>query len=320
MKNNNYDSFHGIFTALITPFDTENNNINFSELAYLINFQIENNANGILLLGSTSESQSLSEKEKLDIVDLSLDIIEKKIPVIIGINYNDTSYACYITNKFLSILKKKNYTNKDACFLVNNPSYNRPTEDGIFLHFSKIHDEVSDFPILIYNIPSRAIFDLKNDFLKKIFSKLDLVIGIKDCSSDILRVSELSIWAEKYFNNSKKLRLFCGDDAYFFNHLINGGCGCISVLSNIFVSHMRRLYDFFINKNFESALSIYKKFIPIIHASLKDSNPSVIKYLMSSEFGTKDYLRPPLLSSKEENKILLKNEYEKLKSILNSYK
>ncbi|MFN9938167.1 MAG: dihydrodipicolinate synthase family protein, partial [bacterium] len=86
MKNNNYDSFHGIFTALITPFDTENNNINFSELAYLINFQIENNANGILLLGSTSESQSLSEKEKLDIVDFSLDIIEKKIPVIIGIN------------------------------------------------------------------------------------------------------------------------------------------------------------------------------------------------------------------------------------------
>jgi len=305
-------NFSGVFTALATTFDNENEEINFSEIISLINYQIENNIGGILLLGSTAETQSLTDEEKIKLLDFALDEINKRVPVMIGLNYNGTNNAIKIAEKFLAIIKKHNYTKDNLAFLVNNPSYNKPSEDGIFLHFQKIHDEIAPYPMIIYNIPSRSIIDLKNHFLKRLFLNLENIIGIKDCSGDPYRIFELSEWVNKSLK--RKVSLFCGDDGLFLNNLINGGCGLISVCSNLYPSEMQEIYNYFRSKNYEESIELNKRFIPMFNALFVESNPSPLKYLMSLKFGTQNFLRPPLIPVSQNSEILLKDVFNRIEN------
>jgi 4-hydroxy-tetrahydrodipicolinate synthase len=311
----NFEKFKGVFTALVTPFDREKDTVSESDLAQLIENQIENGVNGILLLGSTSEASTLSEQERLHILEFSLEVIRKRVPVMIGINFNDTRYAAELTEKFSEILKKFSYSESDASFLVNNPSYNKPTEDGMFAHFEAVHDAANPFPLFIYNIPSRSIFDLKNEFLKRLFINLERVIGLKDCSGDLNRVFELKEWVEMK-SKCKKLHLFCGDDNLFLPHFINGGCGVISVCSNLLPEKMSEMWKFLESGNFSEAVKIHKQLMPFFKNLFVEPNPSPVKYLMSIKFGIENILRLPLLSVSEKNSIMLKQMLDDLNKIL----
>lgn len=303
MIKNNFEKFKGVFTALITPFDERNDKIAFSDIASLIHSQIDGGVNGLLLLGSTSEAPTLSEEEKCQILQFALEIIDKRVPVMIGINYNDTAYAASITKKFVKILKEKGHS--DASFLVNSPSYNKPKEDGIFAHFEEIHNSASDFPLFVYNIPSRSIADLTNNFLKKVFTKLERFVGLKDCSGQINRVFELESWANENLQN-KKLHLFCGDDNLFFSHFVNGGCGVISVCSNLLPIQMSQMWNFLESGNLNEAAKIHRKLMPVFDALFIEPNPSPLKYLMSKKFGIQNLFRLPLLPVSEFSSEILK--------------
>jgi 4-hydroxy-tetrahydrodipicolinate synthase len=253
----------------------------------------------------------MSESEKLQLVDFALEIIEKRVPVMIGINYNDTKYASEFAKKITKILEKYNFDQENASFLVNNPSYNKPSENGIFAHFKEIHDSIEKFPMLIYNIPSRSIFDLKNEFLKKIFIELDRVIGIKDCSSDLNRVFELKEWASENLKN-KKLNLFCGDDILFLPHFINGGCGVISVCSNLFPEKMSQMSHYLNNDEFKKASEVHLELMPLFSGLFIEPNPAPVKFLMNLKFGTKNLLRLPLMQICEKNEKILQDLFSKI--------
>ena len=297
-----YDKFQGVFTALVTPFDVESGKISFSDLANLINSQIDSGIQGLLLLGSTSEASTLSEDEKVELLESSLQIIEKRVPVMIGLNYNDTAYAVKMAKKFCSIVKKFNFSPLEAALLVNPPSYNKPKEEGVFAHFDEIHD-ACDLPIFVYNIPSRSIFDLKNHLLMRLF-ELERIIGLKDCSGDLMRVFELKKNEECF--EKKKLYFFAGDDNTSLFHFINGGCGVISVTSNAFPKEMSEMFRFLKEREYTKAAEIHLKLMPFFQAFFIEPNPSPIKYALSLKAGIQNVLRLPLLPVSGESSVIIK--------------
>ena len=254
----------GVITALVTPFD-DNGKINYDKLEELIEFQIQNGAAGIVLLGTTGESPTITKEEKEKIISVGIKAVSGRIPVIVGAGSNDT--ACAVEN-----CKKAASLGADA-LLVLTPYYNKTNTEGMIRHFSTIADSVSS-PVIIYNVPSRTGCSVDITALG-VLVQHDNIIGIKEASGSISYAAK----AAQFINDG--FCMYCGNDDIIIPMLALGAVGAISVASNIIPGKLTSMVENFKSGDHPAALETANKFLPFICALFEEVNPIPVKEAMN---------------------------------------
>ena len=255
--------FKGSFTALITPF--KDGKFDENSFRSIIDFQLNSGTHGLVPTGTTGESPTLSHEEHIRIVEVCIEQANKKAPVIAGTGSNSTEEAIYLT-------KHAEKAGADAALVVT-PYYNKPSQEGLLQHFTKIANSV-DIPIIIYNIPGRSIVDMTNETMAKLF-KIKNIVGVKDATGDIPRV---------YFTKNEvgsDYNLLSGDDATTLAFLTYGGHGAISVTSNIAPKLCSDFHNLCMDKKFHEASLINDCLMPLHKALFLESSPGPVKYAAS---------------------------------------
>lgn len=256
--------FEGSGVALVTPFN-EDLSINYDKLKELIHFHLENNTDAIILCGTTGESATLSIDEFKEIVSFTVKEVNKKIPVIVGSGSNNTSIA----------VKKSVIAQELGAdgLLVVTPYYNKCTDDGLYLHYKEINDNVN-IPIILYNVPSRTCVNINMDVLIKL-SKLKNIRALKEACPDLSRVSKELLQLPNDFY------IYSGNDDLTLPILSLGGKGVISVIANIYPSQMHNLCKSCFNNNFREARKIHFDNLNLMNLLFCEVNPVPIKSAMN---------------------------------------
>jgi len=271
--------FEGSIVALITPMN-DKGFICRDSLKRIINYHIESKTSAIVSVGTTGESSTLSRKEHIDLIMLTLDLAKGKIPIIAGTGSNSTSEAISLT---------KNFENSgiSACLTVT-PYYNKPTQEGLFQHFKAISESTKLMQIL-YNVPARTGCDLLPSTIKKL-SKFKNIIGIKEASGDLSRVNEINQLIER-----KNFLLISGDDSTALDFIHLGGNGVISVTANIAAKEMSKMCRLALANKFREASNINKKLSDLHKVLFYEPNPIPIKWAAKRlNLIKNDFLRLPM--------------------------
>lgn len=256
--------FEGSGVALVTPFN-EDLSINYDKLKELIHFHLENNTDAIILCGTTGESATLSIDEFKEIVSFTVKEVNKKIPVIVGSGSNNTSIA----------VKKSVIAQELGAdgLLVVTPYYNKCTDDGLYLHYKEINDNVN-IPIILYNVPSRTCVNINMDILIKL-SKLKNIRALKEACPDLSRLSKELLQLPNDFY------IYSGNDDLTLPILSLDGKGVISVIANIYPSQMHNLCKSCFNNNFKEARKIHFNNLNLMNLLFCEVNPVPIKSAMN---------------------------------------
>lgn len=284
----------GAFTALITPFK-ENNKLDLDCLAKFVEFQISSGINGLVPAGSTGEAVCLDENEHLELIRTTVNVTQKRVPVIAGIGSNDTA-------KSIRLGKNAAKAGADAVLAVL-PFYNRPPNRGIIAHFKAIAAAVN-LPLLVYNVPKRTASDITIDAIKEL-ATVDNIFGIKDASGDLSRVS-----AYKQ-NIGKNFLQFCGEDHITDEYYQLGGNGSISVISNIIPKDWAKIYSLSKDGN-SKAQTIFNYWKELLGVLACDTNPIPIKYAVHKIGFCKEVYRLPLVPLTVEDKTKIDTYLKKL--------
>ena len=224
----------GLGVAIITPFK-EDFSVDFRALTKLINHVIDGGVDYIVSLGTTGESVVLNDQEKTSVVEHTINTVEKRVPICLGIGGNDTMA---IVDK----IKKTNFSNISAILSVS-PYYNKPSQEGIFLHY-KLISESSSVPIILYNVPGRTSSNIEASTTLKLASKFSNIIGIKEASGDLSQISQI------IKNKPKNFNVVSGDDDLTNQIIKNGGDGVISVVGQCLPELFSKMVHEALNKNF----------------------------------------------------------------------
>ena len=280
--------FFGSIPALITPFNKDE--VDYDSFQKIIEWSIEQGSHGFVPCGTTGESPTLSHDEHKNVVDVCIKIVDKRVPVIAGTGSNNTIEAIEFT-------KYAEESGADGALIVT-PYYNKPTQEGLYLHYKKIA-ESTNLPIIIYNIPSRSIVDMSIETMVEL-SKIKNIIGVKDATNDLFR---------PLLTRTKIKKDFCylsGEDGTALAYLIQGGNGCISVTANIAPKLCSELHNHWKNKEIDKALQINLKLAKIHHALFIESSPGPVKYAAELLNLCSAETRLPLAPIKESTKLIIK--------------
>tara|TARA_Y100001970_G_scaffold285502_1_gene405454 strand:- start:1077 stop:1958 length:882 start_codon:yes stop_codon:yes gene_type:complete len=282
--------FKGSNVALITPFT--NNKVDEEKYIKIINFHLENGTNGLVPVGTTGESPTLSHDEHQRLIELCIKESNGKIPVIAGTGSNSTEEA-------ISLTKHAENAGADGSLIVT-PYYNKPTQEGLYQHYKAINDNCG-IPIIIYNIPSRSVIDMSVETMARLF-ELKNIVGVKDATGDLNRVDQQKIKMGKEF-----IQLTGNDDnAFEFNK--RGGVGTISVTANIapkMCSDFQKFSKSTNQKEIQEAEILDKKLQPLHKNLFIESNPSPVKYIAKLMGLCDDAVRLPLVTCTENTKKIL---------------
>lgn len=287
--------FEGVGVALTTPF--ANNKVNLEALKAHVNFLLENNAQAIIVNGTTAESPTLTTDEKERILKTVIDLVDKRVPVIAGTGTNDTekSIQASIQAKALGA---------DAIMLIT-PYYNKTNQRGLVKHFEAITDAVK-LPVVLYNVPSRTNMTIEPETVE-ILSQHPYIVALKDATNDFEYLEEV-----KKRIDTNSFALYSGNDDNVVEYYQRGGQGVISVIANVIPKEFQALYD-----AQQSGLDIQDQFKPIgtlLSALSVDINPIPIKALTSYlEFGNYE-LRLPLVSLEDTDTKVLREAYDTFKA------
>ena len=279
--------FKGAHTALITPF--KGGQIDEESFRSFIDFQISEGIHGLVPVGTTGESPTLSHEEHKLAVELCVQQADKRVPIIAGTGSNNTEEAIDLTRHAES-------AGADAALVVT-PYYNKPTQKGLYSHFEAISKNTK-LPIIIYNIPGRSIVDMSTETMKSLF-KIENIVGVKDATSNIPRVYESKTVIGENFNQ------LTGDDATTLAFMTYGGHGSISVTSNIAPKLCSQFMQLCLNKDFAEAAKINDKLMPLHHALFVESSPGPVKYAASKLGLCGEEIRLPLTLISDETKVLV---------------
>ncbi|KIE58046.1 dihydrodipicolinate synthase [Methylacidiphilum kamchatkense Kam1] len=282
----------GTYTAIITPF--QNGQIDRKALERLLEYQIENRIDGIVPVGTTGESPTLSYEEHIEMIRLSAEIVEKRLKIFAGTGSNSTAEAIHLT-------KEAEKIGVDGVLLVS-PYYNRPSQEGLFRHFSAIATSTS-LPILLYNIPSRCGVDIAVDTVKRLVEKNKNIVGIKEAGGNVDRVSQLVQELAGDFS------ILSGDDALTLPFLSVGAVGVISVASNLFPKPVAALVRLFLEGKPFEARQLHQTLYPLFRDLMIETNPVPVKTALAMEGLTDLEFRLPLAPLQPQN-------LEKLKTTL----
>jgi 4-hydroxy-tetrahydrodipicolinate synthase len=290
--------FKGSNVALITPF--KDNNLDEENYIKLINFHLENNTNGLVPAGTTGESPTLSHREHEKVIELCINEVKGKIPVIAGTGSNSTEEAVALT-------KHAEKAGADGALVVT-PYYNKPTQEGLYQHYKAINDN-TNLPIIIYNIPSRCVIDMSVDTMARLF-ELKNIAGVKDATGDLNRLDQ----------TIKKLGpefiQLTGEDGLAFEFNKRGGVGIISVTANIapkLCSDMQKYSKSKSDNELKEAERIDQMLQPLHKSLFIESNPAPVKYAAKLLGLCDDEIRLPLVKIKQETQ-------EEVKKALSSAK
>ena len=287
----------GSIVALVTPM--KNGDIDFLSLDKLIEWHISNGTNAIVSVGTTGESATLSVKEHLKVIEHTVKKVDKRIPVIAGSGSNSTSQAIETTSESKKI-------GADYALLVT-PYYNRPSQNGLIKHYSKIADSC-DIKQILYNVPSRTACDILPTTVCTL-SNHENIIGIKESLDDEVRIKEL---IEISTNHKDDFYIFSGDDPSFLNLLMMGGHGVISVAANILPKEISNICSNFFMGDSDEALEQNKKLENIYDLLFIESNPVPVKWILYKMKMIENSLRLPLVSLDEKYRDNIYSEMLKL--------
>jgi 4-hydroxy-tetrahydrodipicolinate synthase len=277
-------SFRGSFTALVTPF--ANGAVDEKALRDLVDWQIAEGTNGLVPVGTTGESPTLSHEEHGRVVEWCIEQVKGRVPVIAGAGSNSTAEAI----EFARHAKK---CGADAVLVVT-PYYNKPTQEGLYQHFKAINDAVG-IPIVIYNIPGRSVIDMSVETMQRLF-ELDNIAGVKDATANVVRVSQQRAAMGEGFNQ------LSGEDASALGFMAHGGHGCISVTANVAPRLCVEFQEACLRGDYAAALKLQDKLMPLHTALFLETNPAPAKYALSVLGKCADTVRLPMVRLTEKTK------------------
>jgi 4-hydroxy-tetrahydrodipicolinate synthase len=256
-------NFRGSFTALVTPF----NNGSVDEAAFrgLVDWQIAEGTSGLVPVGTTGESPTLSHDEHGQVVEWCIDQAKGRAPVVAGAGSNSTAEA-------IERARHAEEAGADAVLVVT-PYYNKPTQEGLYQHFKAINDAVG-IPIIIYNIPARSVIDMSVDTMARLF-ELPNIAGVKDATANVVRVSQQRAAMGEGFNQ------LSGEDATALGFMAHGGHGCISVTANVAPRLCAEFQSACLRGDYRAALMLQDKLMPLHTALFIETNPAPAKYALS---------------------------------------
>ncbi len=282
-------SFRGSFTALVTPF--KNGALDEKAFRALVGWQIAEGTNGLVPVGTTGESPTLSHDEHKRVVEWCVDEAKGRVPVVAGSGSNSTEEA-------IDLSRHAEQAGADAVLVVT-PYYNKPTQEGLYQHFKAI-DEAIGIPILIYNIPGRSVIDMSVDTMKRLF-ELKNIAGVKDATANMVRVSQQRAEIGLDFNQ------LSGEDGTALGFNAHGGHGCISVTSNVAPRLCAEFQGACLRGDYATALALNDKLMPLHVALFIETNPSPAKYALSVLGRCTDSVRLPLVLLEEKTKAAVRD-------------
>jgi 4-hydroxy-tetrahydrodipicolinate synthase len=282
-----YD-FKGAFTALVTPFDK--GSVDFDALGGLLDFQLSEGISGVVPCGTTGESSTLSHEEHNQVIEFIVKQVKGRVPVIAGAGSNSTAEAIA-----LSAHAKK--VGADAALLIT-PYYNKPTQEGLFLHFTEVAKSVN-IPIILYNVPGRTGVNMLPPTVARL-SKVKNIVGIKEATGTLKQVSEVVEMVGDDF------AVLSGDDFTTLPLLAVGGRGAISVTSNIAPKDMNDMIVAYLDGDFDRAKKLHYKLMPLARAMFLETNPVPAKAALGLMKKMKPDVRLPQAPLSKDNLSALK--------------
>ena len=255
--------FKGSFTALVTPF--KNGKVDEKTFERFVEWQLAQGSNGLVPVGTTGESPTLSHDEHKRVVEICIAVAKKRVPVIAGAGSNSTAEAIELTQ-----FAKK--AGADAV-LHSTGYYNKPTQEGLYLHFKAISDAV-DLPIFAYNVPGRTVVDIQAATMARI-AGLKNVVGTKDATANMARMSQHRQLINEPFS------YLSGEDATALGFNAHGGNGCISVTANVAPAQCAAFQAACLKGDYAKALKLHDQLMPLHDALFVETNPAPVKYATS---------------------------------------
>lgn len=282
----------GSMPALITPF--KNGAVDLEGLKALVEWHIAEGSHGLVPVGTTGESPTLSHEEHEAVVSAVVEAAAGRIPIVAGAGSNNTAESL----RFMHHAKDVGA----SAALVVTPYYNKPTQEGLIAHFKTLHD-ACDLPIVIYNIPGRSVVDMSPETMGEL-AKLPRIIGVKDATGDLARVCQQRITCGPDFLQ------ISGEDATAHGFNAQGGIGCISVTANVAPALCAQLQEACLAGDYSAALTLQDRLMPLHQAIFTEPGLVGAKYGLSLLGRCKDSVRLPLTPLSEATKALIKQAME----------
>jgi 4-hydroxy-tetrahydrodipicolinate synthase len=270
--------FHGVMTALVTPFNKKGA-VAEKDFQSHVEWQIDQGVHGLVPGGTTGESATLSMDEHIRVIELCVEATKGRVPVVAGTGGNSTDEAIFLTQKAEKL-------GADAALVVV-PYYNKPTQEGLYQHFKAVHD-ATDLPIILYNVPGRTALNMSDATIARL-SRLKRIIGIKDATGDLARVSTLRQAAGKSF-----LQL-SGEDMTAIAFNAQGGVGVISVTANVTPKLCAQVQEATLKGDFARALTLHDRMVALHDAMFCETNPVPAKFALSQIRKVSPDVRLPLV-------------------------
>jgi 4-hydroxy-tetrahydrodipicolinate synthase len=281
-------SFRGSFTALVTPF--KNGSIDEKAFRELVVWQIAEGTQGLVPVGTTGESPTLTHEEHRQVVEWCVEEAHGRVPVVAGAGSNSTKEA-------VGLARHAEECGADAVLVVT-PYYNKPTQEGLYQHFKAINDAIG-IPIIVYNIPPRSVIDLSVDTMKRLF-ELPNIAGVKDATANMARVTQQRAEMGEDFNQ------LSGEDITALGFMAHGGHGCISVTSNVAPRLCAEFQAACLKGDFAAALKLQDKLAPLHINLFIEASPAPIKYALSLIGKCANMLRLPMVPASERAQVAVR--------------
>ncbi|MCY8008553.1 4-hydroxy-tetrahydrodipicolinate synthase [Bacillus haynesii] len=281
-------NFGNIATAMVTPFD-KNENIDFQKLSKLIDYLLNNGTDSLVVAGTTGESPTLSEEEKIALIQYSVKEAAGRAPIIAGTGSNNTKASIKLT-------KKAEEAGADAVMLVT-PYYNKPSQEGMYRHFRAIAEETS-LPVMLYNVPGRTAASLAPQTTIRL-AEIPNIIAIKEASGDLDAITKIVAETPEDF------AVYSGDDSLTLPALSVGARGIVSVASHIIGPEMQEMIKHYTEGNTAQAALIHQKLLPLMKGLFAAPNPSPLKTALQLKGLDVGSVRLPLIPLNEDERLRL---------------
>lgn len=282
-------NFGQILTAMVTPFD-HNEDIDFPATRNLINYLISNGTQGLVVSGTTGESPTLTDEEKVQLFKFTVEVVNGRVPVIAGT-------GSYSTKASINLTKQANDAGVDGIMLVV-PYYNKPSQEGLYQHFQTIAATTS-LPIMLYNIPGRSVVNMSLGTVIRL-SEIPNIVAIKEAGGNLDTMSEI------ISNTREDFSLYSGDDGLTIPVLSIGGTGVISVASHIIGNEMQAMIAKFNNGNVREAAMDHRRLLPVMKALFAAPNPTPVKTALNLKGVPVGGVRLPMVPLNAEELTTLK--------------
>ena len=285
--------FQGAMVAIVTPFI--NGQVDEAGLRQLIEFQIANGTAAIIPCGTTGESPTLSHEEHERVVAVTVEQVNKRVPVIAGTGSNSTEEAIQLTRHAKQV-------GADGALMIC-PYYNKPTQEGLYQHYKKVAASV-DIPIVLYNIPGRTAVNIEVETIARL-AQIPNIVGVKEASGSMKQITDIIARCGSDFD------VVSGEDFLTYPLMCVGGKGVISVTSNILPGDMAKLCNLCLQGNFAEAQKLFYRLLPLCHALFYETNPAPVKaaLAMMGKIASEE-VRLPLVGMSQANRDKLRRDLQ----------